>query len=152
MSASNSSDTPRLSFLEMLFAFIVLITLIIVAYLLIRWVIETREGKVVAGVAALAFGLLSLFGAFDDPSPRAAAASVPVSSVTAANKVGAAREAASPGHGRLEVFSSGPGWRISASVTVLDTADFRSEWRRGLSGMELCTTLAGQTHCSPMSR
>ena len=136
---------------QILFLSVMIVGLAILAYLYIRWVIETREGKVFSAVAGAVLSVLWMFGAFDEAAPRAVAASVPVRAASNSMPPRAAPEM-SPGAGRFEVFSSGPGWQSAASMTVHGPSEFRSEWRRGRDGLELCTTLSGQTRCAPVSR
>ncbi|MFN8891287.1 MAG: hypothetical protein ACK530_01070 [Alphaproteobacteria bacterium] len=121
---------------------LITIAVLYVIYLYIRWVIETREGKVFSAVAGGILSVLWLFGAFDQPAYRAAARPAPVRA-----------EATLPSrdYGRLEAFSSGPGWHTSGSVVVLGVPDARPDLRLGRGGFEECVTIAGRTSCSRSS-
>ena len=121
---------------------LITMAVVYVMYLYIRWVIETKEGKVFSAVAGVILSVVWLFGAFEQPAYRAAARPAPVSA-----------EATLPSrdYGRSEAFSSGPGWHTSGSVVVLGPPDARPDLRQGRGGFEECITIAGRTSCSRSS-
>ena len=152
MSHHDCSRNDGMSPAQILLLSVLIVGLAILAYLYVRWVIETREGKVFSAIAGAMLSVLWLFGALDEAAPRAVAASVPVRAATTSIPPREAPEMSPPGAARSEVFASGPGWQSSASMTVLGPPEFRSEWRRGRDGLELCTTISGQTRCTAMPR
>lgn len=145
------SRTDDMSPAQILFLSVMVVGLAILAYLYVRWVIETREGKVFSAVAGAVLSVLWMFDAFDEGTPRAVAASAPARSAITSMPPRATPDM-SPGARGIEVFSPGPRQQSSASMKVHGPSEFRSEWRRGRDGLELCTTLSGQTRCAPLQR
>lgn len=143
MSQPCCTRNDSLSPAQVLLSAVFLVGFVILTYLYIRWVIETREGKVFTGVAAAVLGVLWLFGAFADPAARHVETVAPARVAMTAPPTGA---------GRFEAFSSGPGWQNSASMTVHGPAEIHSELRRVRGGVDLCTTISGQIRCTPVGR
>jgi hypothetical protein len=138
MSTSTSTETPRLSFLEMLFAVVLLLTFAIIVFLVVKWVIETREGKVVAGIGGVVFSVLWLFGAFESPGHAAE---------MARHRAPPAAIARSPAAPSFEIFAMGPDRLTSGWMAVHGPAGaLQPRPGQGVA----CITRGGVTQCRTM--
>ena len=136
MSHCGSSRDESLSPAQVLLITLFFVGFLYLAYLIARWVIETREGKLFAAVAGVVLGVLWLAGAFADPAARPATAE-PVRAV----------QAPAPHASPVEIFVSDPGRQQSAWMTVHGSAPVQNAVRR-VGGAEICTIHAGQTRCT----
>jgi len=145
MSQQFHSRDESLSPAQAVLLALLLVGFLWLAWIIGRWIVETREGKIFAAFAGVVLGVFWLAGAFVEPQARTVAPETQRRMVS--------YNASTPASaGRLEVFSSGPAGQTFASMTVHGPAEGRSELRRvrGGSGFEICTTLAGQTRCAQL--
>lgn len=132
-----------------MFTWIIVAGCAYVSFLVIRWLVVTREGNItvfsVLGFMVVFRILGELFGFGGPGTPDARAAAARPAPVRAEGIL------PSRDYGRLEAFSSGPGWHTSGSVVVLGVPDARPDLRHGRGGFEECVTIAGRTSCSRSS-
>ena len=146
--SSCKRDNDGLTFGEAVMAFLMLAGMLYVAWIILRWIIETREGKVVAGVATVAVANFALVGAIIGP-PSTGAAATDRPAFSAPRKLGG-----SLGDGGMttSLFAVSPDGQSYASMTSSRLPEARTEVRRIPGGHEVCVTLGGATDCRPLAR